>query len=53
MDREFLRWLLLIIALLCGVVWLLTAVGSGFSGPGWVPPAGFLALALAVAMPRG
>ena len=51
MDRTLLRWACVVIALICAVLWLATAIAAGFSAPGWIPPAGLLALAAAVAIP--
>jgi hypothetical protein len=51
LDRGFFRWACVVAALLFAVVWLLAAAGAGFAAPGWVGPAGLLALAVAVALP--
>jgi hypothetical protein len=50
-DRAFLRWLLLVAAVIFGVLWLLTAAGGTVTAPPWVPAAGFLCLWAAAAMP--
>lgn len=51
LDRAFLRWVCIVAAVLFALLWLLTAVGSGFTAPDWTGPAGLLALAIAVALP--
>jgi hypothetical protein len=51
LDRGFFRWVCIVAAALFALLWLLTEVGSGFSAPGWVGPAGLLAIVIAVAMP--
>lgn len=50
-DRGLLRWVLIIAALVFGALWFLATVASGVSIPDWVPPTGFLCLAVAVTMP--
>lgn len=51
MDRGLIRWVLVVAALVFGALWFMSAVASGFTVPDWVPPAGFLCLAVAVALP--
>lgn len=51
MDRTFLRWLLLIAAVIFGVLWLLTAIGGTLTAPAWAGPVAFLCLWAAAAMP--
>ena len=51
LDRAFFRWVCIVAAILFALLWLLTAVGSGFSAPEWVGPAGLLACVIAVALP--
>lgn len=50
-DRGLIRWLLIIAALIFGALWFMATVASEFSVPDWVPPTGFLCLAVAVALP--
>jgi hypothetical protein len=51
LDRAFLRWLCVIAALLLALLWLVSVTVTGFAAPGWIPPAGLLAVVLAVALP--
>jgi hypothetical protein len=50
-DRNLIRWILIIAAIVFGVIWFIHVVATGFSMPDWVPPTGFLCLAVAVALP--
>lgn len=50
-ERGLIRWALIIAAIVFGALWLLGAIATGFTAPAWVPPAGFLCLAVAVALP--
>jgi hypothetical protein len=50
-DRNLLRWVLIVAALVFGALWFISVVASGFTIPDWVPPTGLLCLAVAVAMP--
>ena len=51
LDRAFLRWLCVIAALLLALLWLVSVTVTGFAAPAWIPPAGLLAIVLAVALP--
>jgi hypothetical protein len=51
LDRSFLRWACLIAALLFALLWLVSVTVTGFAAPSWIPPAGLLAVVLAVAIP--
>lgn len=51
LDRSFFRWVCVIAAILCAVLWLVSVTASGFAAPRWIPPAGLLAIVLAVAIP--
>lgn len=50
-DRGLIRWILIIAALVFGSLWFMSVIATGFSIPDWVPPTGFLCLAVAVALP--
>lgn len=51
LDRGFFRWVCVIAALLFAVLWLVSVTVTGFAAPAWIPPAGLLAIVLAVAIP--
>ena len=50
-DRNLIRWLLVIAAIVFGALWFMANVASGFTIPHWVPPTGFICLAVSVALP--
>ena len=51
MDRGLIRWTCVVAAVILAVVWLLSALATGFAAPSWVAPASVVALCAAIAIP--